>query len=373
MARKGENIYKRKDNRWEARYQIGYDENGKVKYGYCYAKTYQEAKEKQNKAKANVLLGLPKMNKTKKTPFTTCCNEWIQLNRTRVKESTYSKYRTVVEKHIIPELGGFSVDCISTTLIERFGFSLLSGKNLSSKTVKDILVILNSIIKYMQKHYPESNRNIEIIYPKEQHHEMRVLSPEEQTLLINELIFEMDVYKFGILLSLVTGLRLGELCALKWKDISIQEKTLTVSSTMQRIIDYKNISDCKTKIILCEPKSFNSFRIIPLPDCILPFCNKFVMNRGERFVLSNDRKEYTEPRTMQYQLSKILMKCKIHDAHFHTLRHTFATRCVEADFEIKSLSEILGHSSPKITLERYVHSSLELKRTNMNKMQFIRC
>lgn len=372
MARKGENIYKRKDNRWEARYQIGYDENGKMKYGYCYAKTYQEVKEKQGKAKANLLFGNQEKSKTSKTLFSSCCNEWVMLNRTKVKESTYSKYRKVVEKHIIPELGGFHVETISTMLVEQFSFTLLNAKKLSTKTTKDILVILNSIIKYMQNHYPASRRDIDIIYPKEQHQEMRVLTIIEQKNLINELLSEMDVFKFGILLSLLTGLRLGEVCALKWKDISIPEKTLAVCSTMQRIIDFGDDLGSKTKLIISEPKSFNSFRVIPLPDCIIPYCFNF-KKKGEEYVLSNEKRKYIEPRVMQYQLEKILKKCKIENAHFHTLRHTFATRCVEADFEIKSLSEILGHSSPKITLERYVHSSLELKRNNMNKLQFICC
>lgn len=185
------------------------------------------------------------------------------------------------------------------------------------------------------------------------------------------MITNIDECKFGILLSMMTGLRIGEICALKRKNISIADRTITVSSTMQRLKNLDEDNKKKAKIHISNPKSDCSSRIIPLPDSILHYCKECLSDNPEDFVLTGRQDKYMEPRTLQNRLKKYSEECGISDLHFHMLRHTFATRCVEVGFEIKSLSEILGHSTPKITLERYVHSSLDLKRDNMNKLSAI--
>ena len=140
---------------------------------------------------------------------------------------------------------------------------------------------------------------------------------------------------------------------------------------MQRLHDYTDGSQSKTKIIISEPKSNTSVRVIPLTDYTAELCKSRICNDPQAFVLTGQSDRYIEPRAMQYKLERFTNECGLEGVHFHTLRHTFATRCIEVDFEIKSLSEILGHSSPRITLERYVHSSIELKRGNMNKLTAI--
>ena len=137
---------------------------------------------------------------------------------------------------------------------------------------------------------------------------------------------------------------------------------------MQRLKDLQNESNKKTKIIISAPKSDTSARVIPLTDYTVNLCKQYNPNNPDAFILTGKSNCIIEPRTLQYKMEKYTKEVGLKDVHFHTLRHTFATRCVEVGFEIKSLSEILGHSSPKITLERYVHSSLELKRDNMNKL-----
>ena len=154
-------------------------------------------------------------------------------------------------------------------------------------------------------------------------------------------------------------------------EVIFAEKTLTVNATMQRIQLQDSESLQKTKVIITVPKSNYSARVIPLNEYLLALCQKFLSHNPQAYFLTGSETKFTKPRTLQYKFKKYCKDCQLDNVHFHTLRHTFPTRCVEAGFEIKSLSEILGHSTPKITLERYVHSSLELKRINMNKLNTV--
>jgi len=188
---------------------------------------------------------------------------------------------------------------------------------------------------------------------------------------VSFLLEDTDEYKLGVLLALLTGMRIGEVCALKCGNVSLSEGLIRVNSTMQRLKALDGEADGKTRIVISDPKSDSSSRIIPLTEYALKICSAHVCDNPKAFLLTGEENRYIEPRTLQYRMKRYTEACGIEGVHFHTLRHTFATRCVEVDFEIKSLSEILGHSNPRITLERYVHSSLELKRNNMKKLSSI--
>lgn len=370
MGKKGENIYKRKDGRWEARYIKGYAISGKACYGYCYGKTYREAKEKVNYARAMFLCRKPVQNRDGKKHFSTYCDEWLLLKRSRVKESTYVKYEAILEKHIKPEFEKYDPKMITEMNVEQFAYELIHLKNLSVKTARDILSVLHAVLDYAGRQDSQIV-TIVISYPKEKYKERRVLSREEQEQFVKYLNTEMDVCKFGVLLALMTGLRLGEICALRWSDISLTEGTLCVRHSMQRLKDTNAMRTKKTKVIITLPKSEQSIRVIPLNKNILDICRRWKPAEEEAFVLTGKKDVYLEPRTLQYRMKHYTEMCDLEGVHFHTLRHSFATRCVEAGFEIKSLSEILGHSSTNITLGCYVHSSLELKRKNMEKLENI--
>lgn len=365
---KGENIFKRKDGRWEARYIKGYELSGKIKYGYCYGKTYREAKEKVTKFKAVLINGTKLPDSTSRHRFAFYCDEWLMANRAKFKESTYIKYYSMIEKYIKPKLGGCFPLGFSDKLIENFQYQLLNENGLSPKYLKDILVLLHSILKYTAKCFPGIFPSIDIIYPKNPKKEMRVLSIDEQKNLAAYLMDDIDYCKFGVLLTLSTGIRIGELCALRWENISFKDATLSITSTMQRLKDLDETSKSKTKIVISTPKSDNSIRTIPLTDTLIRLCQQMCPENSSGYILTGTA-NYIEPRAMQYKFAKYIADCGITDVHFHSLRHTFATRCVEVGFEIKTLSEILGHSSVTITLERYVHSSMELKRNNMYKLE----
>lgn len=375
MSKKGENIYKRKDGRWEGRYVRFYDENGKARYGYIYGKTYNDVKQRLLEKKA--------LSAKQAVPFAKCgilyndiLDAWLQSSRINIKESTYARYSYLIDTHIRPQLGKYQLSKISTQLIEGFiERKLAYGRidksgGLANKTVTDILTVVKSTMEYARYNNYEVSCNLSKLTVKKKDKEMRVLCQTEQEALIRVLIHDMDLYKFGVLLSLYTGIRIGELCALQWEDVNIANSTLKVRKTMQRIKETNVGAATKTKIVITEPKSECSIRDIPLPSFITEMAHQFA-GVPKAFVLTGDRNKFVEPRTMQNRFKTYVKESGINDANYHALRHTFATRCVEVGFEIKSLSEVLGHSNVNITLNRYVHSSFELKCANMNKLAFI--
>lgn len=367
---KGENIFKRKDGRWEARYHKGYTVSGKIRYGFCYGKTYKEAKEKADKAKSALITSGQPTATVSRYKFASYCNEWLSVTRGRVKPATYVKYQSMLENHIKPLLGSYHPTALSTEIISRFSDSLLAENHLAPKTVRDILTCLKAVIKYTSRQFPGLTRQAEVIYPKETPHEMRVLSAAEQQQFTKLLLTDIDPCKFGVLLALLTGLRIGEVCALRWEDIDLDERTIHIHATMQRLKDISGDSPGKTQIMIGPPKSDKSIRTIPMTEQAVRLCRRMQSGSKGAFILTGTSR-YMEPRMLQYYLQKYTAACHLDGVHFHILRHTFATRCVEVGFEIKSLSEILGHSSTSVTLNRYVHSSMELKRANMRKLNAI--
>ena len=362
MSRRGENIYKRKDGRWEGRFIKEHDRHGKVKYGYVYARSYREVKEKlfcARQSKDNV--GQDKLF------FDFYCDEWLTVSRNRIKESSYVKYYNTVNRYIKPHFKSLCTREITTPIVEDFSNTLLK-EGLSTKSVKDILIILKSILKYSRRTSDEDIKEIDIIFPKEAKKEMRVLSVEEQKRFAEFLMTDIDDIKFGILLALLTGMRIGEVCALRWENISLEHKLIKVNKTMQRLQCLNEQEERKTKISVDEAKSQHSIRLIPMTETAILLCQERYCGKEKAFVLTGEEERFIEPRMLQYRFARYAKECGLSEVHFHTLRHTFATRCVEVGFEIKSLSEILGHSSAKITLDRYVHSSIALKRENMEKL-----
>lgn len=372
MARTGENIYKRKDGRWEARYIISYDEEGKAKYKYLYARNYSEVKAKLLKAQNGVMIVRDIEKHSNNEIYEFWLREWLKSKKINIKESTYIRYRNIIENHIMPELGKYPISKISTALIERFvSDKLTKGRldgngGLSPKTMSDILLIMKESFKYAQASGIITICSFDRVSIKRQNQEMRVLSVSEQKRLLSVLLTDLDRYKFGFI-CLYTGIRIGELCALQWKNISLSEQTMKIEQTMQRLQDEDQNALHKTKIIVTGPKSNAAIRTIPLPEFVTETIKSFD-GSANAYVLSGKCKTVVEPRTMQNRFKSYLNEAQIDDANFHSLRHTFATRCVEAGFDVKTLSEILGHSSVKITLDRYVHSSMQLKRSNMDKL-----
>jgi len=358
--RRGDNIYKRKDNRWEGRYPCGYNQNGKTKYKSVYGHTYAEVKEKLSEINKKSAQNINHSNMTVKMLF----NEWLMKVSIHAKESTISNYCMKINKHILPEFGGMKYDLLNTSMIYSFIQKKLKS-GLSAKYVSDILIVFKSMAKYISREYGYHNPLVNVSLPKSsKKSNVKILEPEEQKKLTEYLRGNMNLTSLGIFISLYTGLRIGELCALKWCDINFKKSIISVRRTIQRVSTEN--SEKSTKLIISSPKTQSSVRNIPIPSGILKLLEKF-RESGECFVLSGNSVP-VEPRTMQYRFASVLKKACLPSVHFHSLRHLFATNCIRLGFDIKSLSEILGHSSVEITLNRYVHSSMEQKRICMEKL-----
>lgn len=369
MARKGENIYKRKDGRWEGRYIKARTYNDKPVFGYVYSRSYAETKQKLVQAKAESNTKPANISVTGIT-YKALIQMWLCDVKARTKESTYSHYVHSIETHIIPRLGSLTLKQLSSEKIDCFIEELLENGRvdksggLSPKTVSDLAAIVRSTLRFASERgydCPCCNKRLSI---KKSYTTIRVLSKEEQKRIVKVLLDSTDFYKMAVIISLYMGLRVGEVCALRWCDLDLDAGVLHVRNTVQRIQNISQDANSKTRIIISSPKSQCSIRDIPIPDCIKPIIANF-QGSPNTHVVSTPGKEFTEPRVLQYHFSKYVEKAGIDKANYHSLRHTFATRCVELGFELKCLSEILGHSNVNITLNRYVHTSMELKGKNM--------
>ncbi|MDO4296509.1 MAG: site-specific integrase, partial [bacterium] len=272
MPKKGENIYKRKDGRWEGRYIKSRSSTGKIVYGYVYAKTYREVKAK---LRATTILHSVKAQPTIASvtnphSFSTVAVNWFESIKLKIKESTQNKYLNMLTNYILPLCGEQILEGITYDYIESCCNMLLisggkKGTGLSTKTVTDVLSIIRSILKFAIRkgmYVPCDGSTIQIKHTVKP---MRVLSKAEQERLCEHLLSQPESCNIGVLVCLFTGLRVGEICALRWEDISFLEQTIYVRHTLQRVQD-KSGNGAKTKIIMSTPKSSCSIRTIPIPE-----------------------------------------------------------------------------------------------------------
>ena len=364
MPKTGENIYKRKDGRWEGRYVKG-RENGKIRYGSVYAKSCREVRAKREAARKTY--SASKEPVSEEGTVADVGNRWLCEMALTLKESSKNKYEDILKRYIFPRFGNMALSAVTNQSLVRFANELLTEggsrqQGLASATVAEIFSVLNGIRAYAVRRDFSVSFSTECICVKRSQADIRVFSVEEEERLVRHLLGHMDLSAAGVLLCLFTGIRIGELCALKWDDINLTEKRLYVNKSMQRL----RVSETgRTAVKIQKPKSVCSIRVIPLPEAVVKWLEEFY--QPEAFFLTGSRERYVEPRTMQNRFKRILSACGLADANFHTTRHTFATRCIELGFDVKSLSEILGHASIAITMNRYVHPSMAVKARNMER------
>ena len=372
MSRKGENIYKRTDGRWEGRY-LKRTPDGKSRYGYVYAATYREARAQLLRAAA-LWETAPKREPNEANLLAAVAERWEKNIAQQVKESTFVKYHSIITRHILPTLGQVSVEEMTHERIESAALQWLheGGQNngpLAPRTASDILSVLRSILRFARRGgavIPCDGSSVRIRRPPV---DIRVLTRLEQENLREYIYNNVSARNVGILLSLFAGLRVGEICALRWEDIALDEHLLYVRHTMQRIQNLEPVGP-RTRVIVTSPKSASSTRMIPLLEDLAEML-RTIPGEHKGYFLTGREDVIAEPRNMQYHFHKVLTRCGIADANYHALRHTFATRCVELGFDVKSLSELLGHSTVSMTMDRYVHPSLEHKRENMQRLSLL--
>ena len=364
MSKRGLNIYHRKDGRYEGRYTYSFATHGRSKYRSVYGRSYTEVREKLLEIRAKTAVPKAVCKLTVGELF----SEWLSAKRTQVKISTYYNYAFKAEKHLIPAFGKLKINKLTPDMIYKFiREKQVSG--LSNKYIADIVVVLKNMAKYAAKTHNCVNPVSDVELPKAVRYEPEIYKNSEQKRLETALMKDMDGVKMAVLLALYTGVRIGELCGLKWSDIDFTAKNLHIKRTVQRIRNLRKDGILrKIELIISSPKSRTSERTIPLPDFLINILKKFKLSDENVFILT-DSSKIPDPRTLQYRFKAILRKNQLRDTNFHSLRHLFATNCIEAGFDVKTLSEILGHSSVEITLNRYVHSSFERKRACMNMLK----
>ncbi len=360
MKKECKNIYLRNDGRYEIRYHYGYKEDGTANYKSVYGKSEEDTIKKYN-LKINELIKKNDLLIYDKNYIGYDINIWLNNSKIRTKKSTYSNYQYIVKSRIIPKFASIKKNNISLDVINNFTTSLLN-EGLAEKSVKDILIILQQILRI-------GNITIKIPMPKVPRNEIQILKKEEQAKLEKELLINFNEFSFSIYFCLYTGLRIGELCALQWKNIDLDNKRIYIKKTLIRIKSFDKNTNKKTVVIIDEPKSSSSIREIPIPDFIIPILKRISCNITSDTFFVSGTERFIETRTYFNRYKKILSSINLNNYNFHALRHTFATRCIENGCDPKTLSEILGHSSVRITLERYVHPNYENKVIMMNQLE----
>lgn len=370
MSKRGLNIHKRNDGRWEGRIAISRNANGSLKYFSVYGKSYGETKEKVLQYEKNSEIA-PNHFKDNTLKFNTILNMWVDNNRVKNKGATINKYQTIIESQISPYLGEKNVCDITAPIINSFlqdkiENGRLDGKGgLSPSYVRSMMIIIQSAINFASEESLCQPLKSNVLKPPVTKKDINILTKEEQQRIEHGINSREDPTSLGILISLHTGLRIGEVCALTWKDIDFNNGVLKVRHTIARVRDSKFSKS--SILVLDNPKTSASIREIPISSVLKNSLSEYAPISKSEFVVSTS-KGFVSPRTYDYRFHKIITVLGLPPINYHVLRHTFATRCIESGVDVKSLSEMLGHSNVSITLNTYVHSSMEMKKIQIEKM-----
>ena len=371
MARKGENIRKRNDGRWEGRYKSGTKDDGTIKYTSVYGKSYTEVKNKLIEIKRGAFC--TDNNPYLEKKFAEVLTLWLKSNQLKVKGSTQTKYSYMINKHIEPILGRkristLTVPIINDFLLDKLNNGRLDGSGgLSQSYVKTMAIIIESALNFaVAEGYCQPLRN-QIIKPSLVKKEMQILSVSAQQHFESLAVNDINETITGIFIALYTGLRIGEVCALSWDDIDLDNQIIHVRHTISRVGNY-NGTCYESALILDIPKTKASMRDIPISPLLLPVLIHMKSQSISNYVISTQQ-NFTSTRNFDYRYKQLFRDFGLPEINFHSLRHTFATRCVEVGVDIKSLSQILGHSNVATTLNTYVHPSMDTMRVQIEKLQ----
>ena len=304
--------------------------------------------------------------KNKKILYKDWIYAWLLEKKDYIKESTYANYSNNIFNHIIPKLGNYYLNELNHKVIQDFLLELSkngrkdNNGGLAEKTIKDITIIIKGSIKKGINEDKIKHIELTFNYPKDnKENKLYVLTKREQNKITNYVLENINSRNIGLLISLYSGIRIGELCALRWEDVDFKKNCLTINKTIQRVYikdKNKNIS----KVIITTPKTKNANREIPINKDFLEILKK-VKSDKKHYILTGNEK-YIEPRTYRKYFNKILDELKIKHFNFHSLRHTFATNCISLGVDYKTVSELLGHANVNITLNLYVHPRYSQKK-----------
>ena len=290
---------------------------------------------------------------------------WKEDKKQYVKRSTFAAYTLLIENHILPSFGEMAL--VEEQDVQTFVFRKLN-EGLSHKTINDILIVLKMILRFGAKNQMTEYRQIDIKFPTERDkHSIDILSRSHQKQIMEYIRLHFTFKNLGIYICLSAGMRIGEICALTWDDLDVENGIIHVRKTIQRIYVIEEHRKY-TEVILDTPKTKNSIREIPMTKNLLKMIRpiKKIVN-GNFYVLTNEPKP-TEPRTYRNYYKQFMQSLGLPLMKFHGLRHSFATRCIESKCDYKTVSVLLGHSNISTTLNLYVHPNLEQKKRCMEQM-----
>ena len=295
------------------------------------------------------------------------CLSWLQYRKSTVKRSTYSCYSYCVAKHILPSLGKLSLPELTEETLSSFKTDM-KGLGLAETTIRSVLVTLKSILKYGGQTGLLDRELTSLCAVNCRRPESRMLTVQESTVMKDYLLDRNSVFSAAILLCRGTGIRIGELCGLKWGDINFRTNTMCIRRTVSRIPNPDtSVGQPKTILYIRAPKSHTSAREIPIPQYLAGILAE--MKKEDDLYLLTGAKTCTEPRNVQKKFKTILKHCNMEDCNFHAMRHGFATACLEKGVDCKTVSSILGHASTRTTMEFYVHTSMRQKQDCIDKIE----
>lgn len=362
MARRGENIYKRKDGRYEGRYVIGRTPEGRTKFGYVYGKQYAAVRDELTRRRAAQTDNRGYASAGRMT-FGEWMERWMQGElKGNVKPSSYQAYLGMYSRHVKSGIGFREITKITPDDIRGFIESLYD-KGLADSTVKGVYRLFSAAMRCAhEEEVIRRNPCSRIRLKNAAQREQRVLNRSESDALNKNAHPQGDL---PVLLSMYTGMRLGEICGLRWEDVDWDNRTLTVRRCAQRIA--RTSGDSRTALVIGTPKSLKSCRTLPVPDFIMDLLRARQNSSGGGYIFGTPDRA-AEPRTIQRQFQRLAGRTGLTDVHFHTLRHSFATRLFELGVDVKTVSSLLGHSSARITLDFYAHSLMDHQRAAIDRL-----
>lgn len=380
MSKRGNgegSVCRRPDGRWQGSITIGRDDRGRLIRKYFYGKTRKETSEKLNRA-IEELRDNRFINKSDNPTVEQWCHEWLwSYKRNSVKQKTFDQYETILRTHIIPDIGDIRLADLKTMHIQRI-INKMYDNGLSHRTIEVMKIVMHAALKQAQRNKLVGENVCEnVVLPRKQPKRIRVLNEDEQTKLIAAL--KDNYIGRGLLFALYTGMRRGEVLALKWSDYDKNEKTISITKALNRVRTY-NKDGNKTMLTVTTPKTDTSIRTVPLIDKAVELLAEH-KRKQERYmelvgdyytdndlIFSSSRGDYLDPGNFNRKLNKTVKKIGIPRISPHVLRHSFATRGLEAEVSLKAMQELLGHSSITVTGDIYTHILKEQKRKEISKL-----
>lgn len=380
MSKRGNgegSVCRRPDGRWQGSITIGRDDRGRLIRKYFYGKTRKETSEKLNRA-IEELRDNRFINKSDNPTVEQWCHEWLwSYKRNSVKQKTFDQYETILRTHIIPDIGDIRLADLKTMHIQRI-INKMHDSGLSHRTIEVMKIVMHAALKQAQRNKLVSENVCEnVVLPRKQPKHIRVLNEDEPTKLIAAL--KDNYIGRGLLFALYTGMRRGEVLALKWSDYDKNEKTISITKALSRVRTY-NKDGNKTMLTVTTPKTDTSIRTVPLIDKAVELLAEH-KRKQERYmelvgdyytdndlIFSSSRGDYLDPGNFNRKLNKTVKKIGIAQISPHALRHSFATRGLEAEVSLKAMQELLGHSSITVTGDIYTHILKEQKRKEISKL-----